>query len=145
VVAALDVLEHVEHDEQVLAEATRALRPGGGLLVTVPQHPWLWSAADTFARHERRYRRADLVGKIEHAGLRVVRATSFVSFVLPLMMLSRLRGARADATYKFEREFTLPRALDRTLEAVLALERELIKRGVSFRAGGSLLVVAAKE
>lgn len=144
VVAALDVLEHIREDEQVLRRVARALRPGGGVLLTVPQHPWLWSAADTFAQHERRYRRAELIAKVERAGLRVVRVSSFVSFLLPLLVLSRLRGARDDESYEFEREFRLPRVLDRAFEHVLAAERHLIARGISFPAGGSLLMVARK-
>jgi SAM-dependent methyltransferase len=144
VVAAFDVLEHIRDDEEVLEEAGRALRLGGGLVLTVPQHPWLWSAADDFAHHERRYRRNELVAKVEQAGMRVVRITSFVSFLLPLLAVSRLRGARDSATYEFEREFELARPLDRALELVLAAERGLIARGISFPAGGSLLVVAKK-
>ena len=44
VVCALDVLEHIEKDEEVLKEIEAALRPGGFLIAAVPQHPWLWSA-----------------------------------------------------------------------------------------------------
>ena len=38
---SLDVIEHIESDELVLSNFIRALRPGGFLLLTVPQHPWL--------------------------------------------------------------------------------------------------------
>ena len=37
----LDVIEHVRDDARALAEARRALRPGGRLVLTVPA--WLWS------------------------------------------------------------------------------------------------------
>jgi len=53
-VGAFDVLEHIDQDEQVLNEIHRALKPNGGLLITVPQHPWLWSQADIEAHHKRR-------------------------------------------------------------------------------------------
>jgi SAM-dependent methyltransferase len=145
VVGAFDVLEHVPEDEQVLTEMARAVRPGGGLLLTVPQHPRLWSAADSFAHHERRYRRTELVAKVKRAGLRVVRTTSFVSFLLPLLVASRLRRARDLATYDLERELRLPRTVDRALESILLAERKLIGRGFSFPVGGSLLVVATKS
>ncbi len=45
-VGAFDVLEHIEEDEEVLSAMARALRPGGGMLLTVPQHRWLWSASE---------------------------------------------------------------------------------------------------
>ena len=42
---AFDVLEHIDEDRDVLSELNRALRPGGVLVVTVPQHRWLWGGA----------------------------------------------------------------------------------------------------
>ena len=69
VVGAFDVLEHVIEDENVLVQMFNAVRPGGGLLVTVPQHPFLWSASDQHAMHQRRYNRAELRTKVESARL----------------------------------------------------------------------------
>jgi SAM-dependent methyltransferase len=144
VVTAFDVLEHIDDDSGVLERAAHSLRPGGGLIVTVPQHRWLWSAADVAAHHERRYDRGELVSKIENAGLTVVRTTSFVTFPLPLLMAARYRQRRAAAAYDLEGELRLPRLLDCGLELTLAAERALITRGVSFAWGGSLLAVATK-
>src|SRR5438128_805680 len=60
VVGAFDVLEHVIEDEDVLVQIFNAAQPGGGLLITVPQHRFLWSASDQYAMHRRRYNRAEL-------------------------------------------------------------------------------------
>ena len=49
VVGAFDVLEHVDDDGLVLAQMHQATKPGGGIIVSVPQHPWLWSAVDEFS------------------------------------------------------------------------------------------------
>src|SRR5712691_3575953 len=38
VAMALDVLEHVDDDRLALRQLHRAVRPGGGVLVAVPQH-----------------------------------------------------------------------------------------------------------
>ena len=59
-VGAFDVIEHITEDERVLASMHRALKPGGVLIVTVPQHKWLWSWTDEQARHKRRYGRREL-------------------------------------------------------------------------------------
>src|SRR5579872_3081396 len=90
VLGAFDVLEHIPQDEQVLAQMREAVTPGGGILLTVPQHPFLWSYGDEFAKHARRYRAKELREKIERAGFEVVDAVSFVSLLLPLMLFSRL-------------------------------------------------------
>src|SRR5690606_22871969 len=55
VIGAFDVLEHIVEDGQVLAQMREALKPNGIILLTVPQHEWLWSPVDEFACHVRRY------------------------------------------------------------------------------------------
>jgi len=45
-VAAFDVIEHIADDGAAVREMVRAVRPGGGLMVTVPQHQFLWSPFD---------------------------------------------------------------------------------------------------
>lgn len=144
VVGAFDVLEHIEDDHAVLGEMHRAVKPGGGLMLTVPQHPSLWSGADTSACHRRRYTRKELVGKVESAGFKVRRATSFVSLLLPLLCLSRRRATRAK-DIAANAEFQMNRTLNNLLEAVLHFETRLIKCGVSFPAGGSLLLLGERR
>ena len=60
------------------------------MVLTVPQHPWLWSRTDDFAHHKRRYVRKELLDKVTRAGLRVDYVTSFVALLLPLMLVSRM-------------------------------------------------------
>ena len=144
VVGAFDVIEHIEDDERVLREMYASCRSGGGVIVTVPQHPWLWSYRDEFARHVRRYSRRDLMRKLRAAGFERLWTTSFVTALLPLMALSRL-GQRAPQRFDASSELQVGRAANRLLGAVMALERRLIQAGLSFPAGGSLLAVARKK
>ena len=148
VIGAFDVLEHIEDDAAVIAEVGRALRPGGGFLISVPQHPALWSRQDVNAFHVRRYTAQEIRRKLEAAGFEIVRMTSFVSLLLPLMFASRLRmrdrGAGAEGEFEAIETVRQPRALDLVFRPVMAIERALIRLGVSFPAGGSLLVVARK-
>jgi len=147
VIGAFDVLEHIEEDEAVIAAVARALRPGGSFLITVPQHPALWSAQDEHAFHARRYVAGDLRRKLETAGFEVDRMTSFVTLLLPMMFVSRRRMRREQAGSEFDAidAVRLPRAVNAVLEAVMAVERALIRLGVSFPVGGSLLVLARKR
>jgi SAM-dependent methyltransferase len=142
-VGAFDVLEHVIEDENVLAQMFNAVRSGGGLLLTVPQHPFLWSASDQYAMHQRRYNRAELRTKVESAGFQIQRITSFNSLLLPLMIWSRLQRKR-NHDFQPWREFEIGPTLNKTLEAILKFERLVIKTGASFPAGGSLLLVGRK-
>ena len=144
VVAALDVLEHVDEDRLVLEEMHRAVKPGGGALIMVPQHPWLWSP-EADAEHKRRYRRDELTAKVEAVGFRIVRRTSFVSLLLPLMALSRALQRRRGRTDDPVKEMRAAERVGPALERVLALERAMIERGASLPAGGSVLMVAMRD
>lgn len=145
VIGAFDVLEHIEEDRGVLKEMYDAIRPGGGVLLAVPQHAWLWSRIDDASYHKRRYDRRDFVQKIESAGFRVCKVTSFVSLLLPLMALARLRYLLPSGKQDYQLEFKLDARINKILEGVLNLEISLIRSGMDFRLGGSLFVVATKE
>ena len=144
VVGAFDVLEHVDDDERALAGMRRALRPGGGLLLLVPQHPRLWSDMDTVARHVRRYTRRELAAKVGRAGFEVEEVSSFVSALLPAMVLSRAVRRVLRRRYDPIAELR-PGPLNGLFERVLDGERRLIERGVSLPVGGSLLLAARRR
>lgn len=143
VIGAFDVIEHVAEDEQVLREMFAACRPGGGIVVTVPQHEWLWSYRDEFARHQRRYRRRDLLAKIAAAGFERPWSTSFVTLLLPVMALSRARQ-KAPEGFAASGELQVGHVMNRILGAIMNVERRLIAAGFSLPVGGSLLAIAHK-
>jgi SAM-dependent methyltransferase len=139
VVAACDVIEHIECDDLALAAIHRALRPGGGIVLTVPQDPRLWSAWDEAGGHKRRYRRAELVERVRGAGFTVERVLSMSSLLYPLMRLRRQRYA-GDASD----ELRIPAPLNFALGRVMDVERFLLRRGADFPFGGSLLLVGRR-
>ncbi|RON52313.1 SAM-dependent methyltransferase [Pseudomonas frederiksbergensis] len=142
VIGAFDVIEHIDQDQVVLHNLSRALNTGGALVISVPQHMWLWSQVDEFACHVRRYTRAEMKQKVEAAGLKVEYTTSFVSLLVPLMWLSRMK--KHEGEYDPATEFHIPRWLNKSLEWVMKLELALIKTGIRLPIGGSLLMVAKK-
>jgi SAM-dependent methyltransferase len=143
VAGAFDVIEHVDDHEAVIREMARSVRPGGGIILTVPQHQFLWSPLDDYARHIRRYARRDLVRLVQGAGLDVLRVTSFVSLLLPTLIVSRAmqRNTPVDPWSEF-RVSPLVNAIGRT---VMDVERWLIRMGISLPMGGSLLAVARRQ
>jgi SAM-dependent methyltransferase len=144
VVGAFDVLEHIDDDEATLASMRELTQAGGGIVVLVPQHPRLWSAADDFAHHRRRYTRKELVQKVEGAGFDVVRVTSWVVSLLPALVASRLFRRRKDGSHDLAAELVPPFGLNALFERLLDAERVLIARGARFPVGASLLLVARR-
>jgi len=142
VIGAFDVLEHVSEDDQVLSQMHQATRKGGGIMLTVPHHPFLWSQADDYAHHVRRYTARELIDKVNRAGFEVTRTTSFVSLLLPLMLLSRLRQRRK---YNPMSEFEISSLVNGVFEKTLYVERTMIRAGLNLPVGGSLLLVARRK
>ena len=121
----------------------RAARPGGGVLLLVPQHPWLWSEHDEFVEHRRRYTRKELVAKAERAGIEVARGD--VVRHVAAAGDGRLAARRPHRASGPTRSRTSSRApLNGVFERMLDGERRLIERGVSLPFGGSLMLVGRK-
>lgn len=76
-VAAFDVIEHVEDDGRVFGELTRVLKPEGRLIFSVPLHPVYWTTFDDYVGHARRYEPAALQGLLDHHGLVVEKSAAF--------------------------------------------------------------------
>jgi len=148
VVGAFDVLEHIDDDLSVLREIFKAVKPKGGCIISVPQHQWLWSINDDVAFHKRRYSRRELKARMETAGFRVLWTTSFVTLLLPLMILSRITSGMKRKKHDREnvlKELKLPARLNAFFELVGNLELAMLRYGISLPAGGSLLCVGRKE
>ena len=146
---AFDVLEHIPEDEKVMKNLHAALSCsdvtcGRGGVITVPQHMFMWSAADDNACHVRRFSQKELRIKLENAGFQVVRMTGFVSLLFPFMMVSRLMGKGKDTENAGKAELHLPAWMNVIFSLVMNIEFFLIRIGVSFPFGGSIIAVVKK-
>ncbi len=122
-VAALDVVEHIDDDRTAIAGLAACLKSGGSLLVTVPAHQWMWSAHDELNHHKRRYSKKQLERLIKESPLELRSIGYFNSILFPLAIGARLaakatgRGGGDDAlppkpvNYLFERAFRAERRL----------------------------------
>lgn len=145
VIGAFDVLEHIEEDVEVLTQVHNALKPDGRIILSVPQHMWLWSVMDDYACHARRYTGRELREKLEATGFRIERSTSFVSLLLPAMMASRMLKKNVkleslDATT----ELKMNPILNEIFYWIMRFEFFLIRLGFDLPFGGSRLIVARK-
>lgn len=146
-VGAFDVLEHIADDQSVIAQIEQALKPGGVLIATVPQHPWLWSAADDLAHHQRRYRRGELAAKLRERGLHILYQTSFAALILPLLVVARLRARKTqdDQSREMVEAETRPsRVVNAALTGLFSAEHGLRRIGMPLPIGGSQVLVAVK-
>lgn len=145
VIGAFDVIEHIAEDEAVLSQLYSALKPGGYLLLSVPQHAWLWSPADDYACHQRRYSATELHRKLEDAGFRSLRSTSFITTLLPAMMASRFYQKMVSKPgFDATAELKISPWLNQLFSSLLSIELSMIRLGLNFPLGGSRLVVAKK-
>lgn len=145
VVAALDVLEHIEDDDRALADWLRVLKPGGCLLLTVPAYQWLWSQHDVINNHYRRYLKKKLKAKLRHAGFNLRKTSYAIVFSFPLVvgsrLISKISGQKPEEYSSFVR---LPDSINSLFIKFLTLEANLHKH-VSYPFGTSLLCVAEKS
>ena len=139
-IGAFDVIEHIDDDQAALAAIATKLKPGAKFVMTVPAHPWMWTAHDVANHHKRRYSKRALRALIDGSPMRFDRIGYFNSLLFPIAVvertISKLRG-------KDDGNVSLPPApLNATLEAVFAAERYLVGR-LPLPPGLSLFAVAS--
>jgi SAM-dependent methyltransferase len=130
----VNVLEHIDDDRAELRAIHAMLKPGGHALIFVPAWPQLMSPFDHALGHHRRYRRDELLNKIEAAGFAVEHARWFDSVgLLPwwLLMVKLKRHPSPNAAGWYDR-LIVPwlSALERTIAPPI---------------GKNLLVVARRD
>lgn len=141
-VAAFDVIEHVDDDAASVAALGSLLRPGGFFIATVPANAWMWSDHDAAHHHKRRYRLDEFRRLFEQAGLRVRRASHFNSLLFPPIAAVRL-AKKAVGQDGGGDDAMPPPILNAALKSVFGTERALL-RAVDLPFGVSILLVAER-
>lgn len=148
VVGVFDVLEHLDDDLAALQDIQRLLRPKGLVILTVPQHPGLWSPYDDAARHRRRYRREEMRQRLAAAGFAVRFLSSFVSTLWPALWWRRRTLRRfnpAAAAAATQADLTPSPWLDYLGRAAMWPDEAAARFGCPLPWGGSLLAVGRKS
>ena len=135
-VAALDVVEHIDDDRATVDALASCLKPGGKLLLTVPAHQWMWSKHDELNHHKRRYSKRALRQLIEASPLKLDSIGYFNSLLFPLAVGARMVGGGGGD------DRLPPRPVNYLFERVFAAERRLVG-AIPLPPGLSLFAVAS--
>ncbi len=151
-IAAFDVIEHIENDTAAISNINKMLARNGYLIITVPQHQFMWSNLDTILHHKRRYSRHELVTKLQKNGFDISYATSFLFVLFPLMLISRFLDKNRSRTQPdksddsaLKKRVHFPAFLNRIFDYFMRIDEVLIRWGISLPFGGTLVVIAQKR
>lgn len=147
--AAFDVIEHIENDGAALANMNKMLDKDGVLILSVPQYTFLWSELDEIVKHKRRYSKVELLGKLADNGFDITYSTSFVFFLFPLMLISRLFDRRRTQLMTdegaLEKRVKFSRFSNAVFDFFMRIDEFFINIGASLPFGGTLVVIAKKR
>lgn len=142
-IAATDVIEHLDDDVAVLGELLRVAAPGARLVITVPAYQWLWTRHDESLHHKRRYTARRLHDSVTAAGWAPRTQTYFfMSTLAPVAAVRAYRRLRPPAEGSSDLALTTG-TLNRWLDLPAKGEARLIERGRRLPAGVSLGMVCA--
>lgn len=93
----VNVMEHIEEDEQELSYIYNSLKQGGHICIFVPALSWLYSRHDKNIGHFRRYHKKDLVNKLEKAGFEIAHVQYFdIIGIIPWLIVCKFMGYEPD-------------------------------------------------
>lgn len=106
-VAAFDVIEHIEDDEGAISELTRVAAPGATLLLSAPLHPALWTEFDALVGHCRRYEPEELTAKLARSAWTIASSAAYGMQPRPSpwfdWAMGRMRANPARALWIYDR------------------------------------------
>lgn len=142
-ILATDIIEHVDDDIMALKELQRVLKKSGRIVITVPTFPSLWGLQDDVAHHKRRYRRHDLLGKLEKSGLKRNKGFYFNFLLFVPVWIARRVIRLVKIRLKSENQINTP-LLNRILKAIFYVDIALAQI-LHPPFGVSLFILASRQ
>lgn len=138
-----DVLCHEGVDERrTLEQFHRCLAENGCLILNLPAYRWMLSQHDAAVRNIRRYTASGLRRLLQAVGFRPVYLSYWNAMLFPLMVMTRkllpaTSGGASDVRLH-------PRPIDLFCRVMTGFETALLRAGIKFPFGGSVVAVAVK-
>tara|TARA_R110000850_G_scaffold102142_3_gene210877 strand:+ start:798 stop:1547 length:750 start_codon:yes stop_codon:yes gene_type:complete len=148
-VIASDCLEHLERDEEALANWHTLLKPNGQIIIFVPAYQFLWSRHDDVNFHFRRYTNGELRMKMENNNFKIQKSGywNFLLFIpiAGVRLLGNLFGGKKqNGSEEMDGDLAMPGKLSNTvLMSVVNLENTMIP-SLRFPFGVSTFCIATK-
>lgn len=140
-ICAFDVLEHIKDDDSAISNITSFIKKDGWFVLTVPAFNCLFSSHDRYLEHFRRYSKKELQKKLVSHGFIIENIYYWNFLTFPLAALKRFFSKRSEPKSDTVR---LPSFINQILYRLLAIENILIKKGLKFPFGLSIVAIAKK-
>lgn len=136
----LDVLEHIEDDEDFLNNTVnKLLKNNGRIILTIPAHQFLYSKHDEFLKHYRRYNKKMIRELCKKTNYRIVNYHYFYLSLFLFRLLFRNAGNEVSNWQHKENE-----PITRFIRSILNIDYKLCKLMKHISNGLSLFVVLEK-
>lgn len=141
-----DVLEHLKNHENALHEAARVIKPGGGIVLSVPAMPWMYSYWDKEHGHQRRYTKPQLRELVADAGFDILKLSYTNFFILPpAIMVRKLFKGQEEKPGGASKDMVMaPAFLNSVFAVIYSIERAAVS-AAGLPAGLSLICAARKK
>jgi SAM-dependent methyltransferase len=143
-ILSADVLCHGAVDERrALRQFHRCLVEDGWLILNLPAYRWMLSRHDAAVSNVRRYTAKGVSRLLQSVGFHPVYVSYWNAMLFPFMVITRKLlpadgGAGSDVKL-------YPPPVELLCRVATALETVLLRAGMRFPFGGSILAIAAKE
>lgn len=145
IITILDVLEHLDEDQEALGKLAQHLAAEGITIITVPAYAFLWTGHDDMNEHKRRYTLPELKEKALGAGLTIRKISYYNTFlffpIAAAKIMRRLLNRRTTAHFG---AVPPPAFINAPLQAIFSLEKHFLPH-MNFPFGISIIAVASKK
>lgn len=104
VVILLNVLEHIERDNEAIRQVKRVLKPGGIAIIEVPAGPRLYDVYDKFLKHYRRYSLKTLVSVLKQEKFTILKQSHLGFLVYPAFWIVKMKNKKMKNTKNSEEQ-----------------------------------------
>lgn len=144
IILALDVLEHIQDDVDIMKKVNKMLKREGLFFITVPAFKFLWSTHDEALHHKRRYHSVELRRKLIDSGFNILLLTHFVALLFfPISIIRLMSNFIRRSAYPKASYVDFPKIINLIFAEILKIESLIIRN--FYQPFGTTIVSVAKK